>query len=125
MTEKISTPEDSIHNLCIVIEALEAEGLQCHVSLVEDGIWQIERLSNAAWQPIDTAPDKETILFWYAGSEYEKEGYKIGRMDYYGGQRIPVCNATIYSNSIEAFKGWHPLPKPMTLPSTQREGDQS
>lgn len=44
MTEKTSTPEDSIHNLRLVIEALEAEGVGRHVSFVEDGIAQIERL---------------------------------------------------------------------------------
>jgi hypothetical protein len=47
MTEKTSTPEDSIHNLRIVIEALQNEGLPDHASLVEDGISQIERMRTA------------------------------------------------------------------------------
>jgi hypothetical protein len=44
MTEKTSTPEDSIHNLRIASEALKDQGFHRHAELVEDGIWQIERL---------------------------------------------------------------------------------
>lgn len=44
MSEKTSTPEDSIHNLRVAIESLKEQGFHTHASLVEDGIWQIERL---------------------------------------------------------------------------------
>jgi hypothetical protein len=86
MTEKTSTPEDSIHNLRLVIEALEAEGtFSGDVRLAEDGISQIERMRaalqivammikvvNSALSPITSTEERPASVWIDGGCEHER-----------------------------------------------------